>query len=62
MFSFSAIGSEPVVVTGDLVMPILIAEGVLFVIYAAAAFLSAIAIDNRRNKIKNASSDDTEEI
>ncbi len=57
-----AIGSEPVVVTGDLVMPILIAEGVLFVIYAAAAFLSAIAIDNRRNKIKNASSDDTEEI
>ena len=57
-----AIGSEPFVVTGDLVMPILIAEGVLFVIYAAVAFMSAIAIDHRRNKIKNASSDEAEEI
>ena len=57
-----AIGSDPVVVTGDLVMPILIAEGVLFVIYAAIAFVSAISIDHRRNKIKKASSDETEEI
>lgn len=47
-----ASGSEPTVATSDLVLPVVIGEALVFVIYAGTAFIKAIIADHRKAKAK----------
>lgn len=45
-----ATGIEPTVVTGDFLMPVLITQGILFIIYILLVFIQAIKIDYKSTK------------
>lgn len=47
-----AIGEEPQVQIGNIIVPLLICEGVLFVVFAVIVVISAIASDNKKHKEK----------